>query len=916
MFRNHLRLLVGVLATGCMAVAAVVFTVLWDVSLRAQEQRLAEFITVQAKMTQAIIELERAEHPNQPIWRDEALSEVVTALASFPGFGETGEFTFGRREGGQIIFLLRHRHGDFDHPLPVAWDCDLAEPMRRALRGETGTVIGKDYRGVQVLAAHIPIPAFNAGLVAKMDMDEVRAPFARAALGAIAVTALVILLAALAFRKIIHPLLHRLMISERRHRALFENMTDAGAVLVPVDDGADFVFRDINPAARDGMEPDEVIGRRLGAVYPGAGNAPILAALRRVHQVGVPESLPMSFYEDERISGWREHNFYRLPTGELVHIWNDVTLKKRAEASLQMASSVFEHAGEGIVVTSPGGIIERVNPAFTSITGYSAEEALGKTPALLKSDRQPPEFYQEMWQGLRRSGTWQGEIWNRRKNGEAYLEWLTISSIRDESDRISHYVAVFDDISELHEKEQHIRHQAFHDVLTGLANRSLFMDRLDQAISSAARLGGRIAVLFIDLDRFKNVNDSLGHDVGDDLLRLAAARLKTVLRGSDTVARLGGDEFAVLSPGLEHITDATVLAEKLLAAFTTPFAVAGRDLHIGASIGIALHPVDGATAHELLRSADTAMYAVKEAGRASYRFFDSSMNDEAVERLTLENDLRQAVERGELDVVYQPKFILADGRLAGAEALIRWTSAVHGIVPPSRFIPLAEETGLIVVIGEWVLRTVCRQVAAWKAAGFRPGPIAVNVSARQVVESDFAVLVAAILDDEGVAVDEIDLEITETAIMRDPARAAAMLSGLSSYGIRIVLDDFGVGYSSLGYLKRLPIAVLKMDASFIHDVTDDENAARLARGIIDLADQLGIEVVAEGVETEAQADFLRAHGCALVQGFLFARPMPADAMRERFQADARGEPSAAIEAAAKGADAPARRGSNGVEAQP
>jgi len=882
--RSRVSLLVAILTAACLAVAATVLVVLHGAYFDGQKQRLIETNMAQARMIEAIAEDARSDASPGGDWRGAAVKAVAEALRRFPGFGETGEFTFGAREGDQIVFYLRHRHADFDQLMPVPWESGNAAPMRRALEGRSGVDVLRDYRGVEVLAAYEPVAVLGMGLVAKIDMDEVRRPFIVAALVAAAVGLLVIALGAVMFVRVTQPMLDRVTASERRHRALFESMGEAVAVLHPIDGGEDFVYINVNPAALaiEGLERDEMVGRRLLEVFP-AAEADLLDMIRRVLTTGDAESRSMMFYQDERISGWRDHAFYRLPTGEVVHIWDEVTDKKRAEAGLQMAASVFNHTGEGIVVTSPDGVIERINPAFTAITGYSSEEVVGRTPALLKSDRQGPEFYDRMWRTIKEQGRWTGELWNRRKSGEAYLEWLTITEVRDERGQIAHYVGVFDDISELHDKEQRIRHQAFHDALTGLPNRALLSDRLDHAIAASRRGDHNTAVMFLDLDRFKVVNDSLGHDVGDELLKEVARRLKTGLRKADTVARLGGDEFVVLSAEWNNPGDVATLAEKVQGLLEKPFDIADRELHIGVSIGIALYPSDGVDASELLRSADTAMYTVKESGRNGYRFFSADMNAAAVERLTLEMELRQAIDRGELEVHYQPKFTLASGRMAGAEALVRWRHPQQGMISPVRFIPLAEDTGLVVPLGEWVLRQVCRQVAAWRRAGFRHGPIAVNVSARQLALPDFASRVAAILGEEDVDATAIDLEITETAIMREPERAAAMLTSLAVFGTRVVLDDFGVGYSSLGYLKRLPISVLKMDRSFINDVIEDTDAAALARGIVQLARYLSIEVVAEGVETEAQAAFLRDSGCDMVQGFLFARPMPA-AEVERFLA--------------------------------
>ncbi len=675
---------------------------------------------------------------------------------------------------------------------------------------------------------------------------------------------------------LVTPWLRRLASSEQRYRDLVEHMKGAVAVLRAIQGGRDFVVADINDGAEliDGRSREEVVGLPVTTLFPAFDEHGLLEAVRRVYATGQPEHQPMAFYQDDRISGWREHSFFRLPSGEVVHIYDDLTDRKRAEAGLQMAAAVFQHTGEGIVVTDAQGRIQRINPAFTAITGYELEEVMGRSPRLLKSEHQKPEFYRDMWSALTATGRWQGEIWNRRKNGEAYLEWLTINAVKDEHGQVAHFVGVFDDISELHEKEQRLRHQAYHDALTGLANRTLLLDRLEHAIATADRGDRKVAVLFLDLDRFKVVNDSLGHDVGDELLKAVAHRLKSSLRRADTVARLGGDEFVVLATQWETLADVTQLADKVLELLKAPFNVGGHDLPVGGSIGIALYPADGTAAGELLKHADTAMYAVKEGGRDGYRFFDPSMNAEAVERLTLESALRLAVERQEFEVHYQPKVRLSTGRVAGMEALVRWRHPEHGMVSPARFIPLAEETGLVVGLGEWVLRAAARQVRVWRDAGDNPGPVAVNVSARQLALPDFAARVAAILAEERVEPGAIDLEITETAIMREPDRAAAQLAELAAMGVHIALDDFGVGYSSLGYLKRLPISVLKMDRSFIHDVIDSMDAASLARGIVRLAMALDIDVVAEGVETAEQVEFLRACGCDVVQGYYFSRPLP------------------------------------------
>ncbi|CAA7626774.1 putative Diguanylate cyclase [Candidatus Terasakiella magnetica] len=552
--------------------------------------------------------------------------------------------------------------------------------------------------------------------------------------------------------------------------------------------------------------------------------------------------------------------------------------RSRAEDGLRLAASVFHNTIEGIMITDMDGTILSVNPAFTTITGYSAEEAVGQTPRLLKSDHHDSAFYASMWKTLDDTAIWQGEIWNRRKSGEAFLEWLSISVVPDIDGRPLRYVSVFNDITELWRKDEHIRHQAYHDALTGLPNRFLLQDRLEHALDIARRARSALAVLFLDLDRFKLINDSLGHEMGDHLLRAVAGRISDCVRKSDTVARLGGDEFVVVLSDPSGTDEVAHTAERIITALAIPLLLAGRELQVTSSIGIAMFPQDGREANALMKNADTAMYQAKDCGRNAFRFFDSGMNNHAIERLDMEVALRHALANNEFELHYQPKLRLPGSELNGFEALIRWNRPGHGLIAPGDFIPLAEETGLIIPIGQWVLETACRQMAIWRQAALPIGMVAVNLSARQFQDPQLLENIAGILATSGLPPQSLELELTESTVMANPAQAAHSLDRLRQMGISIAVDDFGTGYSSLSYLKRLPIQTLKIDRSFIIDIGRNTEDEAIIETIVALGKALNLDLVAEGVETEAQAAFLASRGCGSAQGFLYSRPISATAM--------------------------------------
>lgn len=562
----------------------------------------------------------------------------------------------------------------------------------------------------------------------------------------------------------------------------------------------------------------------------------------------------------------------------LVGAVQDISARVEAEKSLRQAARVFESTAEGVLITDPEERILAVNSAFTEITGYSGDEVLGKTPRILKSDRHPPILYETMWKALKETGSWRGEIWNVHKNGEVFPGLMTISTVVDDNQEITHYVGVFRDITNIKRSEEQLTHLAHHDALTGLPNRSLFQLRLEHCIQRAYRYQRKAALLFIDLDRFKVINDTLGHLFGDMLLKRAAESLAMEVRAEDTIARLGGDEFVILLEEIGSAHEAALFAGRVQQIFTRPFRVQDRELFVTSSIGVSIYPDDGEDQESLLRRADIAMYRAKELGRNGFALFEAGMDEGAEDRFRLETDLRRAIERNELAVHYQPQITLTDGRLAGVEALCRWLHPELGPIPPSRFIPLAEDIGMIGLLGAWVLEEGCRQLAAWDRDGFRVPRLAVNLSVHQLEGRRLVDRMSEVLAETQIGTGRLELEITESAIMRHPEHSVSTLQELRALGIPLAVDDFGTGYSSLAYLKRLPLNRLKINGSFVENLHHDDNDAAIVRAIIALGDSLGLETLAEGVETQEQADFLLEAGCSEVQGFLFGEPLPSESL--------------------------------------
>ena len=675
--------------------------------------------------------------------------------------------------------------------------------------------------------------------------------------------------------------------SEARKGAILEAALDC---IVTMDHGGRVI--DFNPAAERvfGYPREQAVGRTMAELI-------IPPALRAAHAAGLAHHLATG---ETRVIGRRvemtamradaslfpvEITIARIPGGDppmFTGFLRDITERKRAEAELRIAATAFE-SQEGMLVTDAATTILRVNRAFTEITGFAAAEVVGQTPRLFKSGRHDAAFYAEMWKDIARTGEWRGEIWNLHKGGRVHPEWLTITAVKGNDGEVTHYVGTLIDITQRKSAEAVIEQLAFYDPMTRLANRRLLLDRLQQALAARTRSQRRGAILFIDLDNFKNLNDTLGHDVGDLLLQQVALRLLTCVRAGDTVARLGGDEFVVMLGDLsanpqEAASQAELVGEKILLALTPPFMLDGHEHQTTGCIGVTLFSDHRENVEDLLKRADLAMYRAKAVGRNTLRFFDPEMQAAVTARAALEADLRRGVREGQFVLHYQPQ-VDREGRLTGAEALVRWQHPRRGLVSPAEFIPLAEETGLIQPLGQWVLETACAQLVAWSA---RPDTahltLAINVSAREFRHPEFVSRVLDVINRSGADPKRLMLEFTESLLVDDMEETITKMKALRAHGWGFSLDDFGTGYSSLSYLKHLPLDQLKIDQSFVRDVFINANDAAIASSIIALGQSLGLAVIAEGVETEEQRNVLARQGCHAFQGFHFGRPGPVHAL--------------------------------------
>ncbi len=608
--------------------------------------------------------------------------------------------------------------------------------------------------------------------------------------------------------------------------------------------------------------------------------------IETLHQRVIEQKQPHFNIEHRIISGQGQLRYVNQQaeleyddSGKLHHIVGivqDITERHAAETEMRKLSLVVEQIADSIMITDNQGTIEYVNPAFEQTTGYGKQDVIGRNPRLLKSDQQSESFYQRMWKTILSGQVFSEVIINKRKDGSLYYEEKTITPQKDRQGEITHFISTGKDITERMEVQQRFQHMAHHDALTGLPNRLLLQDRLHQAMPRTLWHKRGLGIMFLDLDRFKRINDTLGHDVGDQLLREVAARFSTCVREGDTVARLGGDEFAILLNDLSSREDVAPVADKLVESLAEPIMVNDLELYVAVSIGISLFPEDGKDNKTLLKKADIAMYQAKANGGNSYFFYADEGNVDAAERLALEAKLRRALERGEFHLHYQPQLKLDTAEIVSREVLLRWSHPEFTNVTPDRFIPLLEETGLIVAVGEWVLHTACLDEMVRQQAGLKPQRVAVNLSIRQFRDSGFVAMVEQVIQQTGIDPQYLELEVTESLLIDNISATAKVLHQLHDLGVKLSIDDFGTGYSSMNYLKRLPFDTLKIDQSFVRDIIRNRDDAAIAVAIITLAHSMDLEVVAEGVETLEQLEYLQGQGCDLIQGYLCSRPIPFD----------------------------------------
>jgi diguanylate cyclase (GGDEF)-like protein/PAS domain S-box-containing protein len=818
------------------------------------------------------------------VMTEATLPLLTRVFADAAAIGKTGEIAVcAPWEKDMQCFLSRISGKQFKR-LPRVME-GKALPMNHALEGKTGIIFTQDYRREPVAASYAPVGALGLGMVQKIDQAELYSPITGQLKVIVPLLAALVIAGMLLLRWLVTPLVRAVTSSRERVHTILDNAADG---TITIDESG--IIESFNLAAAHifGYPDFEAIGSNVRMLMPEAYRSKHDEGIRNYLHTGVGNVIGRRAVE---VQGQRKDGSVfplELTLGEMlldgkrlfIGSVRDITERKRYEEKLRLWERAIDSSVNAILITDatqPNNPLIYTNPAFERITGYRQGEALGRNCNFLQNEDHDQPDIEELRQAIREQCEGRAVLRNYRKDGSMFWNELLIAPVRDESGKVTHFVGIQNDVTERKNYEIQLEHQANYDTLTELPNRNLLQDRLSQALAYVRRHERGLAVLFIDLDYFKNINDSLGHNAGDRLLKQVAARLVGCVREGDTVSRQGGDEFVIVLSDIAAEEDVTLVTQKILKVMSDSFDAEGHQLYVTCSIGIALYPKDGEDAETLLKNADAALYRAKDLGRNNAQFYTAEMNVKALERLILENSLHHALDRNEFLLHYQPQVDLRTGEITGMEALVRWQHPELGLIPPARFIPVAEESGVIVPLGEWVLRTACAQNKAWQLAGLKPVCVAVNLSARQFKQQDMVEVVTRILKETELDSTYLELELTESLIMQNVEATIATLGRLKAMGIKLSIDDFGTGYSSLSYLKRFPIDTLKIDQSFVRNITTDPDDAAIVKTIISMAHDMQLRVIAEGVETEEQKSFLHLRHCDEIQGYFFSRPVPAEA---------------------------------------